>query len=285
MNLRKFVVLLLCMFGIISAQAQDKLFKKNGRVINVKILSVNESEIAYKKTNNPYGPDQYIAKTSVEKIRYANGKEEVFDDNTDGRQLVRKDNPEWMGKATKNGADGNNGIIYFSPIVVTNNGYGTGFGVEYPIDKAGTIRFNLPVIASITSDTYNQYSGSMFYMTPGIKFYTNLHSRHRMKFSLGPSMVMGMGSGNYNLTPYSPYDKKNNPQFVYGAMFNIGFNFFPTAHLFLGLDYGIGLTSVHSDNYVELDGISHLAFKVGYRFATHAIEKMAPKTEIDNREN
>lgn len=62
--------LLLCIKNV---RAQDLVFKKSGEILNVKIVEVRTSEVAYKLEENNEGPIHVFTKASLSKIQYQNG--------------------------------------------------------------------------------------------------------------------------------------------------------------------------------------------------------------------
>lgn len=58
--------------------AQDIITTKDGNDIQAKILEVTNTEIKYKKFNNPDGPTFTLKKSEVLIVRYQNGENEVF---------------------------------------------------------------------------------------------------------------------------------------------------------------------------------------------------------------
>jgi len=107
---------------------------------------------------------------------------------------------------------------------------------------------------------------------PGVKIYTNLNTRRKMKFSIGPSMVLGVGNGNPSNETFgngqATYTSNSVSRFQLGVMGNIGFNFFPTAHVYLGLDYGLGFCLINDYGGVSqgYTAIEQFSLKIGYRF-------------------
>lgn len=71
---------LLFLLGLIvlnlSLKAQDKIYRKNGEVLKVKVLEVGTSEIRYKVFGDEDGPIYVLEKDRIKKIEYANGKTE-----------------------------------------------------------------------------------------------------------------------------------------------------------------------------------------------------------------
>src|SRR5688572_13711970 len=73
---------LLLMIAILSSSlygsAQDKLTKKNGEEIQVKVLEITPEMVKYKKFDNLEGPTISIYKREVFMINYAGGTKEII---------------------------------------------------------------------------------------------------------------------------------------------------------------------------------------------------------------
>lgn len=65
--------------GIIQAKAQDKIYKKDGGVLETKVTEVGSNEIKYKVFANLNGPIYTISKSAILKIVYENGNVETYD--------------------------------------------------------------------------------------------------------------------------------------------------------------------------------------------------------------
>ncbi|MBL0049573.1 MAG: hypothetical protein IPP32_15920 [Bacteroidetes bacterium] len=72
------LVFIICSLFTFKLRAQDRMFFKNGDMVEAKILEVSSSEIVYKKATNPDGPSYHELKSNVSKIEFANGTVEVF---------------------------------------------------------------------------------------------------------------------------------------------------------------------------------------------------------------
>lgn len=59
-------------FFSVSANAQDKIIRKDGKEIQAKVLGTDSKYIRYKRFNNPTGPDYFIFRSEVSKIEYEN---------------------------------------------------------------------------------------------------------------------------------------------------------------------------------------------------------------------
>ena len=168
---------------------------------------------------------------------------------------------------------GNGDIYAFAPIMLTENGFGLGLSIEHFLDKGGWVSLYIPAIATFnlatSSYTNNPRMDPMFYLMPGVKIYTNLNSPRKTKYSIGPALVIGAGRSTTNSAYYynnpDPYSEKT--RFILGAMVLGGINLFPTPPLYVGADYGLGLTYVNQYNGVNKSVIplTELSFRIGYR--------------------
>ena len=70
-----FIVALFCS----QTFAQDKIHKKNGDVVEAKVLEIGESEIKYKIFSDQDGPTYSVDKDRLKKIIYQNGREETYE--------------------------------------------------------------------------------------------------------------------------------------------------------------------------------------------------------------
>jgi hypothetical protein len=271
MSLKHFILYILFIPFVLSAQAQDrrsdKIFKKNGEVIPARLIIVNSDAVVFKRSDNADGPEYTVSKADVAKIRYSNGTEDVFEENTVG--MPAENHRRMSGDYSCNST-----IIAFAPIQFTEHGYGFSLSYERTIDRSGWVSFYVPGIVTFNfiEDSYN-YGGSaqqpMFYIMPGIKVYTNLNNASRSKFSIGPSLVIGAGSEKaYYQNAYNPYATQS--RFLLGAMVNLTGNFFATPRLYLGAEWGLGITYLNQYDGVNrpVEFLTQIGFKIGYRYTS-----------------
>lgn len=75
--MRKFILFFCALVLLnISLKAQDKIYRKNGEVLKVKVLEVSSSEIKYKIFGDDSGPVYVLEKDRIKKIEYENGRVE-----------------------------------------------------------------------------------------------------------------------------------------------------------------------------------------------------------------
>lgn len=65
------IALWVIMFAV-TASAQDKIIRKDGKEIQAKVLGTDSKYVRYKRFNNPDGPDYFIFRSEVSKIEYEN---------------------------------------------------------------------------------------------------------------------------------------------------------------------------------------------------------------------
>lgn len=84
------------LFLLLAGQAfsQDKIYRKGGEVLKVKILEIGIDEIKYKLYDEPDGPTYTIEKDRIIKISYETGRTEVYQNNL-------KDPELYVGQLTK----------------------------------------------------------------------------------------------------------------------------------------------------------------------------------------
>jgi hypothetical protein len=65
-------------FSVTTTHAQDKILRKNGQKLTVKIIEVGSTDIRYKNLDDPDGPVYVLERDRISKIEFANGKVEKF---------------------------------------------------------------------------------------------------------------------------------------------------------------------------------------------------------------
>lgn len=265
-----------------SLQAQDILYKTNGRQESAKITEVNSKTIKYKKWDNANGPDYVLPIKDIQKVKYQNGQEEVFNDS--------KGLKKGKSSLSDPGAPGKN-IIAFSPIWMTNtSAVGIGMSYERMLDKNSVFSFILPVAYSFNSPT-NNFSSSenrrsnMLWAYPGVKVYVGSKNEGKVRYAIGLSIPVGNGAIKEDRMIYDPLTQTNMYQTLeskislVGVMLNNSVNFQLNSAFYLGIEFGLGVPYFIDINsnpnlpnnpiYTPYDNSSPLVnfnFKFGYRF-------------------
>ena len=91
-NVLKLLALLLTFAS--GLQAQDKIYKTNGDILEAKVMEVNASDVKYKVFSNLNGPLYSIQKSQIIKIAYENGSTDNFTtkNNFNSEDLKRAQN-------------------------------------------------------------------------------------------------------------------------------------------------------------------------------------------------
>jgi hypothetical protein len=71
-------LLVILLFAASFSYAQDKIYRKNGKIIAAKIIEIGVDEIKYKEFNNPDGPVYVLEADRINKVVFENGKVEKF---------------------------------------------------------------------------------------------------------------------------------------------------------------------------------------------------------------
>jgi hypothetical protein len=282
MKFASFFLTVFALFFATCADAQDRLYTKDGGLLEVKIKEVGTKTIVYKKSSNPDGPDFVIPKSDVERIKFENGDEEFF-----GRR-----EPLQHGRLQRGASDPSykKNILSFSPVHMTNTSP-TGFGISYErvLDKNSILSLYFPVAYSFknSNGNYNYNNGnydkdksSMLWLYPSLKIYPT-GSTGIVRYSVGPMFALGTGSRTFNRETYDPgtgnyiYQKTSEDLFVLGLLVNNSLNIQPTPKIHLGLELGIGIPyytnegnngPYYYDNTYSDEPIVQFNFNIGYRF-------------------
>ena len=94
-NLLLFIVLF-CTSLI--TMAQDVIVKKDGSIIQSKVMEINGVEIKYKKWSNQEGPMYSIIRSEVNSINFQNGEVELFANETQSTRSI-------IGRMERDGRD------------------------------------------------------------------------------------------------------------------------------------------------------------------------------------
>ena len=112
-----FAVFCVC---VVSAFAQDVITLKNGDEIQALVQEIGESDVKYKKFDNPNGPNYTLKKSEIFMIRYANGSKDVFNKVLDNPPAVKEDSVS--AEKANSGAIINFKLKKSSKIIIDSNG-------------------------------------------------------------------------------------------------------------------------------------------------------------------
>ena len=288
MRLKTCLLAIILLFSI-AAHAQDKIYKKDGGVINAKVKTIGSNTITYKRFDNQDGPEYTIFKKDVTKIVYENGTTDSFE-GTDANEPTKRSGSAGpkAGKTSKKYGDNILSIIpgaYTADLDGTMNDPGIGICYERLLDERGHISITLPLVISFLSDkdfsnyyyngSYSGYTSAKGYtslsLMPGIKFYP-ARSNNVVRYSLGASFFTIVGKEPFYVYSSNTSSSSDYHYTMYGLMLSNSINFSPTKHLYIAMDLNscMPLSDNRRADRSSLDLIfaplMQFLLKVGYRF-------------------
>lgn len=283
-----FAILLFLCVG--SAQAQDTIYRLNGKVIPAQIIEVTPSQVKYKNPVGMGGPLFVLSKTEIRRIVFANGTSEQFT----LAAPVSEGSKVW-GDAPR--VDPFHENFNRRMIQLNVPDYFAGsltFSYEY-FTKTGDYSIRVPVSIGLYAIGLNKYAvletqyGRQGYYRENKKLSTGVdinyfpNGQGKVRYFVGPSIEFGwfdyhdFGSmGNYY--PFTNVDETMGANFQ-SLLLQNGFLFQPSANFNFSLTLGMGYTRtrfMHNDVLNEYPGDVYVenshdfAFRagmnVGYRF-------------------
>lgn len=272
---RTLLALALLLGFVLSLQAQDKLIKRNGAIIEGKVTEVGVKEIRYQISQEPNSAKFVIRKAELSHIVFGNGETFVISDRP-----VAKD-PAVRPRVNDNEYGKN--IFTISPFKALDSGPGLGFSYERLVGEDQKIGIILPV--SFIFHDYNIYNPSIgsntryltnVYFSPGVKIYP--FGQRKVTYAVGPNIVTGFVKDNYSdyiSTTTGGYNvTRESNRFRLGLVVNNYLNFQITSHINLGINGGLGMRYIDQQNssssfYYSNNNfrvIGEFAFNFGFRF-------------------
>lgn len=114
---RNITFLLLSLAAMPTLMAQDVIVTKQSERIDATILEVSDSEVRYKRQNNPTGPTFTLVTSKIATILYANGEVQTFEEVSDGHSRTRdmNESPNHLYRGLELGLSAG-ANIYFSSL-------------------------------------------------------------------------------------------------------------------------------------------------------------------------
>src|SRR5689334_3838990 len=80
--MRKYLYLVLLLNIIsIAASSQDRIYRRNGKIVEAKVIEIGSSEIKYHEFTDLNGPIYVLETDRIIKVVFENGKVQTFEDN------------------------------------------------------------------------------------------------------------------------------------------------------------------------------------------------------------
>jgi len=142
--------------------SQDKIYRKNGKIVEAKVLEIGSAEVKYKEFSNPDGPIYVLETDRIIKIVYENGKVEKFADDLSDPERYQ----DQLKKAIK--------VDFFGPLL----GYSQ-ISFEKSVRAGRSYELSLGVIGAGKSSRLDYYNNDFhdvrrkqfgFFASAGYKF-------------------------------------------------------------------------------------------------------------------
>lgn len=275
------LIFLLSVF-FLGAHAQDVLVRKNGSIIEGKVVEVGVDKVLYKISKEADAANFVVRKNELLRIEFGNGQTIWFDKRAERNGArVGERGRERNSPVVQNEEFGKNKIDV-SPFKALDSGPGFGISYERILDKGGYFGLLLPFTVTIPDNYYispfgEENSDQMYYFSPSLKVYP--FGQKRVTYAVGPTLFTGIGTEwNYN-SRYDPQtgvttssDEKRD-RFRMGLIVNNYVNFQITQHFQIGLNAGVGpryfdreksQSSTYRNRGMEITG--EFNFSLGFRF-------------------
>lgn len=224
--------LLLLLFSF--SNAQDIIYKTDGSTISSKILSVENTEVRYKKYSNPEGPTYIIYTRDIDKIIYENGYEEFFNI----KETQKQNEPEQPdGNKEKYDYSKYRNSVQFNIFDIVYNEFTLSY--EY-LTKKRKLGIEIPVSLGYNLTDPVFQDASVFYSGIALNVYPA--GFKKITYFTGPELRIGQTS----TTRWDSEKQKEvtDKKFLYsrflvnnGIAFNLAENFFLATHVGIGIKY------------------------------------------------
>lgn len=232
----------------LNSSGQDTIFLKTGLFVPAKVLTISDSEIRYKESSNPEGPDYILKKYLVDRIRFRNGDIKDF------------------GPVVQAIAFGDHIISYHIVDILYRN-----FAFSYEqVLKDGTVGLRIPIV--IGFNNHEDRDGPFNYTEIGytgaaLNYY--IPAKSKVSYFVGPEFDLGIGRYFDYVSSFPPENRKVPIDFVYGKLYiNNGISISPTGDFRLMAMTGLGIRyfDLNEDNEGGFNTAVYFTFAMGYRF-------------------
>lgn len=182
-SMKSGLVLLLLLLLPVLVKAQDVIYMKDGRTLEVHVKKITNTLIYY--AAQPGAPVRYVSKSKAEKIVYERGREVVFKESR---------NKQTAGEANNMFTVAPFNVIAFGKLA----GIGIGLDYERFIGERHLVSIHVPFYLGILSTQFGaEYvtdqphdEGETYYTAPGIRFHW-LKPEGKVDLATGVSVAFG----------------------------------------------------------------------------------------------
>lgn len=79
--MKKLILILTAVLISTAMYAQDRIYKRNGEILEAKVTEIGDFEIKYKSWDNQEGPTYVVETNKIKKILFATGDVKIFDED------------------------------------------------------------------------------------------------------------------------------------------------------------------------------------------------------------
>lgn len=262
-----------------AVHAQDVLVRRNGSIIEGKVVEVGIDKVLYKISQEANAANFVVRKNELLRIEFGNGQTIWFDKR---RERSSERGNERNSPVVQDEPMGRNKVD-FSAFKALDSGPGFGISYERILDKNGYFGLLLPFTVTISDSYYfpigleTSNNEEMYYFSPSLKIYP--FGQKRVTYAIGPTLYAGVGKRWYNYTDYNPTTQvhtsheEERERFRMGMIVNNYVNFQITKHFHIGLNAGVGPRYIDREKFqsttyktrgMEITG--EFNFNLGFRF-------------------
>jgi hypothetical protein len=266
-----------------AVHAQDVLVRRNGSIIEGKVVEVGIDRVLYKISQEANAANFVVRKNELLRIEFGNGQTIWFDKRRERSSERSSERANERNSPVVQDEPMGRNKVDFSAFKAFDSGPGFGISYERILDKNGYFGLLLPFTVTI-SDSYYFPIGSetsnneeMYYFSPSLKIYP--FGQKRVTYAVGPTLYAGVGRRWYNYTDYNPTTQvytsreEERERFRMGMIVNNYVNFQITKHFQIGLNAGVGPRYIDREKFqsttyktrgMEITG--EFNFNLGFRF-------------------
>lgn len=141
----------------VAAMAQDNIIFKDGTEVKAKVQEISETEVVYKKADNPEGPVYRVARGSVFMIQFENGTSEVITTPSSPKNYAGSRPPygNYERKPLVGTEYRSPGLAFLFSFLLPGGGqyYNKQYGKGAAMTTFGSAALLPPQLAAITTDT------------------------------------------------------------------------------------------------------------------------------------
>jgi hypothetical protein len=271
-----FLILILAAIGS-AVNAQDKIYRSNGKIIEAKVIEVGSSEVKYREFKDLEGPTYVLETDRIKKIVYENGKVETFADSF-------KDPERYAGQRNKAIK-----MNFFSPLYgyfeaayEKNVSYGKGYELSLGIigaGKSGRLDYFSSQLAEVKRKPFGFFvsGGYKFSKLPDFIIFGKSRATHLMQGTYAkPIIYIGHYKENIIVEKANNLFEVGKQNVTFGAIqIEIGRQWVLGENLVLDIYQGLGygfdnkkdsrqyLNSAGQDYYQDVAAFNYANFRLG----------------------